>query len=556
MSRRNHFGWRPGVIAILAAIAVSAGWIFSAGDMEQHVFQAESQAALRRPSGFAQLVSVEPMPAVGSAMCEWAPASSQTRLVAALRQENLFAAETDGRNATVDADRAPVRAIKDTYPTFSAVAVDPVRGEIILQDENLFQIMVYDRKANTPPTATMTEPKRVIGGHRTKVEFNCGLYVDPANGDIYSVNNDTMDTLVIFSREARGDVPPDRELHTPHGTYGIAVDEENQELFLTVEHDSAVVVYPKMAQGEDDPIRLIQGDHAGLADPHGIAVDPENNWIFVANHGSVHHVVADAANPTRKNWPLTRSRAVPGSGKTLPPSITVHERTATGDAAPLRVIQGSKTQLNWPGQIYLDRKHGELFVANDGADSILVFRATDSGNVAPIRIIQGSRTQLKRPDRLDVDPINNEIFVPNRDSVLVFPREANGNVAPIRVIRGPATQLRNANSVAVDPVNDVVVVGLNKLTEYGGGKRHRGAADLQPNRRRQRATARHHSRACDGNLHCGADPGLPAPRLDYHSAIHRLGGGDAGGRFYRGLEHSRSWRCSRAVEDRRTQKYD
>ncbi len=91
MSRRNHFGCRPGVIAIIAAIAVSAGWIFSAGDTEQYDFQVNSQSALRRPEGFAQLVSVEPMPVAVSALFEWLPASSQTRLVTALRQERALA---------------------------------------------------------------------------------------------------------------------------------------------------------------------------------------------------------------------------------------------------------------------------------------------------------------------------------------------------------------------------------------------------------------------------------------------------------------------------------
>src|SRR3989304_50922 len=114
--------------------------------------------------------------------------------------------------------------------------------EIVLLDENLFQIMAYDRTANTPPTATMTEPKRIIGGRQTKIEFQCALYIDPESGDIYAVNNDTVDTLVIFSREARGNVPPTRELYTPHGTFGIAVDERNQEMFLSVQHSNAVVV--------------------------------------------------------------------------------------------------------------------------------------------------------------------------------------------------------------------------------------------------------------------------------------------------------------------------
>jgi hypothetical protein len=68
--------------------------------------------------------------------------------------------------------------------------------EIVLQDENLFQIMAYDRTANTPPKAAFTEPKRIIGGSYTKIEFNCGLYIDPPTGDIYSISNDTVDTMV------------------------------------------------------------------------------------------------------------------------------------------------------------------------------------------------------------------------------------------------------------------------------------------------------------------------------------------------------------------------
>ena len=80
---------------------------------------------------------------------------------------------------------------------------------------------------------------------KTKIEFQCGLYIDPTNGDIFAVNNDSVDSLVIFSRRAMGDMPPDRELKTPHGTFGIAVDEDAGEMYLTVQHDHAVVVFRK-----------------------------------------------------------------------------------------------------------------------------------------------------------------------------------------------------------------------------------------------------------------------------------------------------------------------
>src|SRR5215471_2779416 len=100
-------------------------------------------------------------------------------------------------------------------------------------------------------------------------------------------NAATVDTLVIFDRNAKGNVPPTRELYTPHGTFGIAVDEAAEEMFLTLQHDSAMVVFRKYAQKDESPLRLLQGDATGLADPHGIALDTKNGWVFISNHGAV-----------------------------------------------------------------------------------------------------------------------------------------------------------------------------------------------------------------------------------------------------------------------------
>lgn len=131
---------------------------------------------------------------------------------------------------------------------------------------------------------------------------------------------------------------------------------------------------------------------------------------------------------------------------------------------PLRTLAGQATKLSRTmHDIRYDEKNDEMMVTNPYGQAILTFRGNSDGNEAPIRIIQGSKTQLGQVDRLDVDPINDEIFVPNDDSVLVFPRKASGNVAPIRVIQGANTQLRNAAAVSVDPVNNVVVVGLNRV---------------------------------------------------------------------------------------------
>ncbi len=125
-------------IMVLAAAVLVKGQKAAPGD------PAGSRLPALRPTGQPQLVSVEPLPGeMGGEMCEWLPASSQERLVAAIQQEPAAAraaspADTKGGTAI---NRAPVRMIRDPYANYSAVVVDPLRNEIVLQDENLFQIM-------------------------------------------------------------------------------------------------------------------------------------------------------------------------------------------------------------------------------------------------------------------------------------------------------------------------------------------------------------------------------------------------------------------------------
>ena len=427
--------------------------VLLSGAGADHVLKASARLFGLRPSGEAQLVSVEPLPETSSEaseqMCPWVPASSEAPLAAFLEQEKVAARAGSAADAesSVVLERPPVRSIRDSFPTYSAVAVDSKNKEIVLQDENLFQIMVYDRMANTPAKATMTEPKRVISGPETKMEFNCDLYVDPQSGDIYSINNDTLDSMVVFSRNAKGNVKPDRILHTPHGTYGIAVDEAAQEVFLTVQHENSVVVYRKGAQGEEKPLRVLEGAHVRLADPHGIALDTKNKLMFVANQGS---------------WKMRKS---PGSGKFVPPSINVYPLEAKGDTAPLRVIEGPNTQLNWPAHLYMDERHGELYVANDAGDAILVYREPDNGDVAPTRILKGSKTQIKNPTGVFVDMENDELVVANMGNhrATVYPRTAAGDMPPLRAIRSgpegvPALQIGNPGAVAFDTKREQIIV--------------------------------------------------------------------------------------------------
>ncbi|MSO20062.1 MAG: hypothetical protein EXQ56_06280 [Acidobacteria bacterium] len=129
----------------------------------------------------------------------------------------------------------------------------------------------------------------------------------------------------------------------------------------------------------------------------------------------------------------------------------------------MRNLAGQATKLSRTmHDIRYDSVNDEILVTNPFAQAIITFRGDADGNATPLRIIQGPKTQLGGVDRLDVDVVNNEILVPDGDRILVYPRAANGDVAPLRIIEGANTQLRSATTLSVDPVHNLLAVGLNK----------------------------------------------------------------------------------------------
>lgn len=343
----------------------------------------------------------------------------------------------------------PERIIRDADPTYSAIGLDLTHDEVILQDNNLWSTRVFKRTDNTPVGQKLTEEQRVISGEKTEIQFNNGLYIDPANGDIYSVESDVGDKMVVFSRDANGNVPPKRKLHTIHRVYNLAVDESRQEIYATVEFPPEVDVYPKTAQGEDLPIRRLIGPHTGLNSLHGIAIDEKNQLLYV------------------NTWGHDSDFKVQGTGRYEDPAIKIYALNASGDTPPLRVISGDKTQLDWPGAMKLNPTNGDLYVANDIGQSILVFSniSTAQGNLAPTRVIKGAKTKLSYPTGIALDLVHNEVWASNMgsSSATAYPLMANGDVEPLRHIRSAPEDKRSLNfgrttAVAYDSTREQILV--------------------------------------------------------------------------------------------------
>ena len=428
-----------------------------------------------------RLISSERLPEMLEA-CSWDIAAAERPA----RQARGGAGQPQSIGDPNVAARMPIHTIRDPYAGFAAIRVDPVHNEVVVMDEFKFNIYVYDRLAVTPASAPQTTPKRFIGGGKTLSRYNSDGYVDTKTGDIYIVNNDSEPGVFKFPRTAEGNVEPASELVTPYGAFGMTVDEDRGEMFFTIQHDGAVQIYRKGATGEDNAIRLIQGNRTRLADPHGIAFDAKTRLLYVANYGTERDEAPDTlqqmphplntvtpGKPRRPNWPAGnggpgnggRREVIFGTGKFGPPSITVHDAGATGNVAPVRVIEGPKAQLAWPTGVSVDSTRGEVYVSNAAGDSINVYSATANGDVAPIRQIKGPRTMLRNPNGVSVDPVNGEVWVANfgNHTATAYRWDANGNAEPIRVIRSaplnePTTLISDPYMIAFDGKRDEVLV--------------------------------------------------------------------------------------------------
>jgi hypothetical protein len=403
----------------------------------------------RHFTGSARLVSIDEVP--DEMACYRPIRADRTRTSDS--PDNLFAdfgednVEAQDGGGTVDVDRPPVRVLRDTAPIYSSVAVDDKRNEVFLQDNNLWSIRVFSRLDNAKPGTPPTEARRVIMGNNTEVQFNSCVYLDPTSGDIYSVENDIGDVIVTLSHDATGDAKPIRRLRVTHRAYAMAIDEANQEFFVSIQHPPQVAVYRKGATGNEKPKRLLIGDKTQLSDSHGMAIDPRRKLLFVDNWGNI----ADDA--------------IPGSGRFGPPSITVYRLNANGDEAPLRIIQGPKTGLDWPGALSVDSDTGDLYVANDMGQDLIIFHSADQGDVAPARMIKGPKTGLSYPVGVFVDSPNQEVWATNigNSTATVYPLMADGDAAPLRVIRSAeegkqSLRFGKTQALAYDSIREQILV--------------------------------------------------------------------------------------------------
>jgi hypothetical protein len=228
--------------------------------------------------------------------------------------------------------------------------------------------------------------------------------------------------------------------------HGIVYDPIHDEFTVPQQLAQAILTYRGDANGEERPIRILQGPHSQLDAPEHLEVDPVHNEIFV---------------PTRHG------------------SILVYPRDGVGDVAPIRVLQGPDTMLGSDGPLVVDPVHNLLITggtAGRGQTRLLIFNRTDSGNVKPMAVIGGPKSGLRAfGGPFAVYPAKGEIIVsvrgpgPNAELssdeafVGIWSINDNGDVPPQWTMGGPKGVLRMPRGIALDVKNQNILVSDKRL---------------------------------------------------------------------------------------------
>ena len=180
------------------------------------------------------------------------------------------AQETDVRPAA--ADIPPVRTIADPYPEFNGIAVDPENGFVAVTDPNRKSLLLYDGKRGNNGSAA-TVPLRQVIGPETYLGMISGIFLDRVHREIYAVNNDIEDTIVVMSYDSAGNAEPSRVISVPHQSWGLAFSRATGQMAVSVEMSSAIVFYSREAKGVEAPLRVLRGPHTGLVGSPGTELE-------------------------------------------------------------------------------------------------------------------------------------------------------------------------------------------------------------------------------------------------------------------------------------------
>ncbi|MBI3940743.1 MAG: hypothetical protein HY315_07900 [Acidobacteria bacterium] len=209
--------------------------------------------------------------------------------------------------------KAPVRRIEGQETLLGrashAIVYDEIHDEIVVPQGFAQAILTFRGAANG-----QERPIRVIHGSRTQLKDPDPLAVDPVNNEIFVPEDNRV---LVFAREAEGDVAPIRVLRVPDNIRLRIPGVFPAQNLLVVsgspsqgERNNQLLIFDRRAQGDARPLRVIGGPRTTLGDDVG-ELRVYHDWIVVA------HTVTGKA-PADPSWPAVSVWSVHDEGDVPP----------------------------------------------------------------------------------------------------------------------------------------------------------------------------------------------------------------------------------------------
>jgi len=152
------------------------------------------------------------------------------------------------------------------------------------------QIAIFARLAEEN-----AKPTRLLAGQATRLARTMHDIRYDAVHDEIIVPNPFAQAILVFRGGADGEEAPIRIIQGPHtllqgtgaaagGVDRLDVDPVHDEIFVPA--GEKILVYPRTGNGDVPPLRIIEGPDTTLYRAQAIAVDPVHNVIVAGTHRS------------------------------------------------------------------------------------------------------------------------------------------------------------------------------------------------------------------------------------------------------------------------------
>lgn len=225
--------------------------------------------------------------------------------------------------------------------------------------------------------------------------------------------------------------------------HGIVYDPVHDEFTVPQQFAQAILTFRGGANGEEPPLRMIQGPQTKLRDPDRLDVDYVHNEIYVPMDGE----------------------------------ILVFPRDGNGDVAPIRAIKSSG-EARIGDAVAVDTVHNVVVAEGrvGRQPEFLIFNRTDDGAVQPKATIGGPKSRFRSlGGPFAVYPPKGEIIASIRGGgeyaelasdesfVGVWSISDHGDVPPKWTVGGPYGVMQMPRGITLDPKNKSMIVSDKRL---------------------------------------------------------------------------------------------